>query len=338
MKKRQTVWLVLGLSIAVAAGGYVALFGWPTSENNASSERAAEPNRADAVVGSEESADADPGRVTAIRLPERKVDDALRTTPLPPVDQPLSETFDGLLERVRRGDDRAACRLSIDLARCQRNTIMAAWGEHLEREAVRTPSDSRSQQMIEQVVTVDAVATRDAAFCGGVGAEQLEWAFPVQLAAARWRPELRLWLVSQPSLDPLIFVSELEYWQQYRAVALPWLREAALGGDATAQILMARVYGDERRNGPRIPPFREIDDAAFVTWAQVLKQRNVVYQAVESAVAEAQARLGPAATAAALAEADRILGQSASAALDEEEGRAATRQSFRAIPGEDNCE
>lgn len=271
-------------------------------------------------------------------LPAQAVPAAAQPQPLPPLEQPLAESFDALLDRVRRGDARAACRLAVDLARCHQNKQLAEWSSSYEREAARTANDERARRITDQVVMLDSALQRNDVFCANIDAERLQVSFPVQLAAARWNPELRLWLASQPALDPQRFLQDLDAWREYRAVALPWLREAALAGDPTAQVLMARVHGDDRRTGPPIPPFRELDDAAFVTWAQVLNRRNIIYQAVERAAAEAQQRLGPQASAAALAEADRILAASPAEKLDEEAGKAVTRQSFTPAPSAEFCD
>lgn len=258
--------------------------------------------------------------------------------PLPPLDAPLAETFDALLERMRRGDARAACRLSLDLARCFQHAEHGRWGRTFEREAVRAQDPARASRLIDNAAHMQEMRQRNDLFCAGVAAEQLEWSFPAQLAAARWNPGMRVWAASAPALDQLNFLADLEGWEQYRAVALPWLLEAGLAGDPAAQILLARVYGDDRRPRPPIPPFRSIDDAQFVTWASVLARRGIVFEAVERAAGEAQARLGPQASAQALAEAERILTRGPADPLGAAEREAATRISFAPAPGNDSCE
>ena len=322
---------VVALSVLAFLAGRVSSVdqaGLPLSDSSAERPAAEEVVVEDGAPGALE--------FSLATLPAEDVP-ATQAQPLPPVDQPLAESFDALLARARRGDARAACRLAVDLARCHHNKQMSEWSSSFERQAARTANDERARSITDRVVMLDVAPQRNDAFCAGASAEQLAMSFPLQLAAAQWNPKLRLWLASQPALDPLRFLPDLEAWQQYRTVALPWLREAALAGDPAAQVLMARVHGDDRRNGPPIPPFREIDDAAFVTWAQVLNRRNIVYQAVERAAAEAQTRLGPQASAAALAEAERILATSPAERLDEAAGKAVTRQSFAPAPTAESC-
>lgn len=335
MRRNSRWWLAL----VVALAGLAFMGGRASTESSLLGDVEGSDQATPGTTGAASGADDAPSSKPAVQsLPDRAATAPQTVEPLPPVDQPLAESFDDLLERAKRGDARAACRLSVDLARCHRRAQMAGWSSSYERQAARARDDAAANRMIDQVVMLDAAVQRDEAFCAGLGHAQLEWSFPVQLSAARWNPDLRVWVASQPSLDIQRFLGDLEGWQQYRAVALPWLRDAALAGDPVAQVLMARIHGDDRRNGPPIPPFREIDDAAFVTWAHVLNRRGIVYQAVERASAEAQARLGPLASAAALAEGDRILATSPSDFVDESVGNDVTRRSFSPAPSAESCE
>ena len=147
MKAQPIVWLVVLVAGLAFVGGRLST---GTLSDQAPSIEYAE------TATTEDVASTASAKPDVQSLPTRARIDTVAPEPLPPVDQPLAESFDALLERTRHGDDRAACRLSVDLARCARRAQMASWSSSYERQAERTGDEARAQRMIDQVVQLDA--------------------------------------------------------------------------------------------------------------------------------------------------------------------------------------
>lgn len=211
--------------------------------------------------------------------------------PLPPLDQPVAEVFDDLVERARRGDDRAACRLGAQLQECMRATTLRRIASDIERDTAR--GDATPQRAIQSIDRLQQGAARVGTRCEGLNAAQMEQAFDWQLRAARSDPALRLWFVLNPALDRVNFVTELERWSLYRQHALPWLEGLAAEGDLVAVIALARVFGDHRRTSPPLPPFRIQDDARFIVYAELMTRYGAEFDAVRRSADAARARLDP---------------------------------------------
>ena len=211
--------------------------------------------------------------------------------PLPPADTPVIELLDTLRERARRGDASAACRLASELQRCQRARFMATHQVRMEESAAQVDNPRRREAMIQHLARLQGEHDRAKAVCADLQDSHYAEAFPLQLQAAQSRPQLRVWAASNPALDAQNFVNELEAWAEYRRVALPWLQQAADDGDLAALIVLARIHGDGRRIGPMTPPFRQLDDAAFVRYAGLMERRGVSIPPVMQAAAAARSRL-----------------------------------------------
>lgn len=274
------------------------------------------------------------------QLPELPValDAGTEVASLPAADTSLLGHFDALLARAKAGDAAASCRLAVDLDRCRLHRQKSQWSRFVEQRAVQSRDASDTESMVNAAARMQEQLEQDQAFCQGIGEQHLSWGFAAQQAAARANPALRVWAASQPALDLPDFVNQLEAWQSYRATALPWLQEAALGGDLAAQILLARVYGDDRRPGPQVPPFRRLDDARFVTWATVLERRQASFPAVQRAAEQAASRLPAEQLQAALAEVDRLLASGQHPTVDKTEWDRATRESFEPRPPAERCQ
>jgi hypothetical protein len=226
--------------------------------------------------------------------------------PLPPADVPLAQFYEELLDRATRGDSRTACRLASELQRCQRAAQARIPPEYLERRAANEQNERRRESMIDQIASIEVRREQTDALCEGVGEAQIANAFALQMQAAQADPDLRMWVALNPALDSRFFDSELEQWQQYRQVAVPWMEQAAASGDIGAVIALARVYGDSRRPGPMTPPLRQIDDARFVTYAALLDRYSITIPPVQRAASEARQRLDAATVSSAEARAESL--------------------------------
>jgi hypothetical protein len=219
--------------------------------------------------------------------------------PLPPPGTRLADVYDELLERARRGDARAACRLAADLGRCRNAPMMPGGGRgvrRIERRIARIDDEQRREAMIDMVATAESWREQAAQVCDGLTEAQLSQAFALQVQAATALPELRLRAVLQPAVDHMFPASDLEQWQQYRQLAQPWLEQAAAEGDMAAIMALVRVHGDARRPSPPWPPYRDIDDGRLVTYATLLERYGMGARFIGEGVVEAaRARLDPAA-------------------------------------------
>lgn len=261
--------------------------------------------------------------------------------PLPPPDTAVTDYYDELLARAQSGDPRAACRLATELQRCQR----AAEREGLmPNDATRMIAGARNDRMregmIDMVARMEEERDRAQQVCTDLSAAQLDQAFALQLQAAQADPRLRVWAALQPALDQRYFVNDLEQWQQYRQVALPWLEHAAAEGDLTAVVALARVHGDGRRNGPRTPPLRQIDEPRSLIYSTLMERYGIELPPVQNAAEQTRARLDP----AQLAEVDRRVTElfRPESVLPpqgrEQRIRAVMRRSFEFTPPATDCE
>ena len=256
---------------------------------------------------------------------------AAAALPLPPAGTNVAQIYDELVERAEQGDARAACRLASELQRCRfaapvagrlRDRRPGNW----ETRIAQIQDEAERERMIRFVAEAESRQDQMEQLCEGVTRRQIDQAFPLQMQAAAARPELRVRAALSPALDRMFPGSELERWQQYRPVAQAWLEQAAGEADLAAIIALARVHGDDRTGGPPVPPYRELDDARFVTYATLLERYGVTIPPVVRAAEEARARLEPDALRRAESRADALYRPGVT--FDKEQREAAMRQSF----------
>jgi hypothetical protein len=216
---------------------------------------------------------------------------------LPPLDSPVVSVFDDLAERARRGDARAACRLAVELQRCRMAGFMGGGSRRLERMAAREEDEQRRESMINELARIEAERARSEAVCSGLDTQQLDQAFAYQQQAAQAMPELRTWAATQPALNFMKFVNELESWQQYRNSALPWLEAAAASGDLAAIAALARVHGVREPRQLRMPPISQPDDERFLVYAGLMERSGVIFPELQRELDRVRGELDPTALA-----------------------------------------
>lgn len=198
----------------------------------------------------------------------------------------------------------------------------------------------RRDTMIDFMAQMQEQRERSERVCAGLGAEQRDQAFALQMQAAAARPELRVWAALNPALERRFFVNDLERWQQYRSVARLWLEQAAAAGDASAVVALARVHGDERGFGPPTPPFRELDDAQALTYALLMERYGIHLPPVQQAAERMRDRLSPQQQAAAEQRAAALFRPES--VLPEADRRDAVRglmrRTFEYVPEPRDCE
>lgn len=253
---------------------------------------------------------------------------------LPPLDAPLADVLDDLTDRARRGDPKAACRLGAVLQRCLMARASGNTAADVERDVARR--ENTPEAAVNTIARLQSQAERAGKGCEGVPVDQLHAAFAWQKQAALANPDLRVAFALSPALDPRDFVNELDAWRDYRALALPWLEQAAAEGDLAAVIALARVHGDLRRTGPRVPPFRLQDDERFVVYADLMQRYGSHVDIIDSEARAARERLSPEARDRAQARADALY--RADAARDPSAADEAMRASLRVFPDPARCE
>jgi hypothetical protein len=269
----------------------------PTPEAAATAETASPE-----IVPATPQATAGAGDAKQAPLP----DPAAPDLPLPPADTPVAELLDSLLDRARSGDARAACRLASELQRCRNSAQRGPSGADMEARVAGEQDERRRESMIQFMARLEGERERSERLCGGIGEAELDLAFGLQMQAAQAQPHLRTWFAINPALDTRMFVDDLDQWQQYRQVAMPWLESAAAAGDLSAVVALARVHGDARSNSPPVPPFRQIDDARFLTYATLLERYGMSVPPVQRAADEARSRIDADVAAAAERQAETL--------------------------------
>jgi hypothetical protein len=246
----------------------------------------------------------------------------------------LASVIDDLLDRAHQGDTKAACRLGAELQRCMMARATGAMAADIERDASRR-SDV-PDAAVNTIARLQTEAERHGAGCAGVSVGQLKSAFQWQKQAALADPKLRVAFALSPALDPRDFVNQLDEWQDYRALALPWLEAAAAEGDVAAVIALARVFGDLRRTSPRVPPFRVEDDEGFVVYADLMRRYGSRVDVVASEADAARQRLSADARRRASERVDSLY--KPDAALDDVDAKEAMRVSLQSSIESSRCE
>ncbi|MCK7592170.1 hypothetical protein [Pseudomarimonas salicorniae] len=226
--------------------------------------------------------------------------------PLPPLDAPVDSVFDALAGRAGRGDARAACRLAMELQRCRMAGFMGRGSGRLESMAAREEDPGRRESMINELARMESEQSRSERICSGLDSSQLDQAFAFQQQAARSMPELRTWAATQPALDFMNFVNELDAWQQYRSTALPWLEAAAAQGDLAAIAALARVHSPREPRRLGFPPISQPDDERFLLYAGLLERSGISFGPMQEGLARVRNELEPARLARIQDETDRI--------------------------------
>ena len=194
-------------------------------------------------------------------------------SPLPPADTPLAQIKDELAERARAGDTRAACRLGADLMRCRARQGTEATSKLL-RSVLQTQDDKVADSTVDALASMADMVDATDALCTGISDEDMREAIIYQrMAAERGDARMRLWYTADPALDRHDFLSELDEWERYRAVALDYLQQALAAGDPYAPTILEKVYM------PRTPtvrldriPLRLPDEQRWLVYRELTKR------------------------------------------------------------------
>lgn len=143
-------------------------------------------------------------RPTSVRINDQAI-------VLPPPNTPVATVLASLASLAERGSAPAACRIAVELQKCQRAA------QALEMAAVISSSANPSPETADLAETMLKGSEYWGAACKGISADQLQQAFSYQtIAFDNGDLKLRRWYVQRPALNPLNFMSDLVAWRQYQ--------------------------------------------------------------------------------------------------------------------------
>ncbi len=93
--------------------------------------------------------------------------------PLPPIDQPFAQQIAALSERASAGDATAACRLTVEAARCDQIMGLRATATMAERGGPAQMSNVGKEMMIEMSARAALAIERDGGHCDAVEQDRL---------------------------------------------------------------------------------------------------------------------------------------------------------------------
>jgi len=168
----------------------------------------------------------------------------IASSSLPPVDTPLKEVVDELEARAARGDNEAACRLSMDLAKCRmlpEARDLAA--RELATAARAEPGSIEEGYAARRVSQLQLTVASGEALCAGLDSKRSAQAWRYLLQAANGgHVDSMLRFAIQPPLSESSFALDIEGWAAYRDHAIPLLERAASLGSSLAVYHLYRGY------------------------------------------------------------------------------------------------
>ncbi|MBB3846299.1 hypothetical protein [Xanthomonas arboricola] len=208
----------------------------------------------------DQAVEPDPVHATNAVMPAGQARTAVASAPLPPADTPLRQIFNDLSRRAEQGDPAAACRLAIELDRCDAVQQQLATYDELVWRAQRAHE--------RKVITTNATTDFDAwnkmldGMATGLikAADRCEGVRQVSVAerVALWRQgalggnpgALAHYAVGNAfrRRDTLELLPEL---QRYRKEAESMALQAAARGDLQTSLALAAAYSPRRDTGER---------------------------------------------------------------------------------------
>jgi len=219
---------LLGRETAPATGGALA----PDVSRDVGADRPAAPSIADQAQT--------PARLVRPLVPQAATGNAAAPAPvavLPPHDVPLASIRADLEQRARAGDRRAACRLAVDLMRCQELPTMRSMSNNMERSLARDEGQgdergvgfridflARTQNRLETLEPL----------CEGISEADTVQGFDWLLRAAELghTPSMAEF-ARRPAVPFQSYLSELDRLRMYRERAPEMAMRALAAGDTS---------------------------------------------------------------------------------------------------------
>ncbi|HET9483451.1 MAG TPA: hypothetical protein VFO79_05805, partial [Xanthomonadales bacterium] len=253
---RQLVVFVLAL---VLVGGAAFLFGRTSAPDQGdvaapSIERTVGADRP--ARGAIEDATAERAKLARPMVPDAAAGGTAPPPPvpaLPPHDLPLAQIRAELEERARAGDRRAACRLAVDLIRCQELPTMRSMSSTMERSLAR---DDAAREEAQVGFRIDFLARTQnrleqlEPLCAGITEEDTRRGFDWLLRAAELghTPSMAEF-ARRPAVPFQSYLGELDRLRVYRERAPEMAMRALAAGDASLLPELAAAHLDSGRMG-----------------------------------------------------------------------------------------
>lgn len=171
------------------------------------------------------------------------------TSPLPPLDLPVTDIFHDLKRRADQGDARASCRLAVELINCNQLESLAQVGymenskaaeRDLEESGLLTAANSVATQQIRQLESLK--------LCAGISENQRKLAGDYLLQAANAGiPEAMIRYAEGQSIAPvdsMFGMLQDKGFDQWRHDAAGLLEKALEQGEPAAVFVLYMAYSD----------------------------------------------------------------------------------------------
>lgn len=172
--------------------------------------------------------------------------------PLPPANMPLSEIYVLLQRRADAGDGKAACRLAIELVRCQQalnmNKYMSVDPDVIVEEADKSMNPGDKLKMANSIDEQKLTIMEKAKSCGKISTNQLmQTSRYLRQAAYASQADAMVAYVDGRGLEgeggfALVRSADFDVW---RRDALPIAQRALQRGIPEAVYLFSNAYSDE---------------------------------------------------------------------------------------------
>jgi hypothetical protein len=172
--------------------------------------------------------------------------------PLPPANSPLNEIYNGLQQRADAGDAKAACRLAIELVRCQQalnmNKFMSVDPDSVVEEADQSLKPVDKLKMANSIDEHRLTIMEKANSCNKISVSQLKQTFRyLKQAANASQPDAMVAYIDGRGLEgeggfALVRSTDFDAW---RRDALPIAERALQQGVPEAIFLFDNAYSND---------------------------------------------------------------------------------------------
>ncbi|MEP7156584.1 MAG: hypothetical protein ABI905_12475 [Betaproteobacteria bacterium] len=226
--------------------------------------------------------------------PTATASDSLRTVAMPPINEPLGQTFSAYKALAAQGNALAGCRLARQLNECRKIATAQKQIEALQWLLnLRKPGDKDYEELVKRKADIEQGLSPLDTFCTGVEPAEFgnAWRYLLDAAQTGHVQSMVLYATSPP-LDEQQFMRDFEAWKIYREMAPVLLERAALTGDMRAiEWLRAELTGQWPFNGGPIMQRNPERVVALTMVLAKLPKTNFV-QGVDRRVLDMQKEIG----------------------------------------------
>jgi len=214
---------------------------------------------------------------------------AAQPAPVPPPDTPVRDVVAQLRPFAERGSPAAACRIVLEMSRCEEVAVAMRLASSLEPKKP-TP------QMLDAISRSLAEVEAGAHACEGVPRIDEATLYRYQtVVASHGGIAQERWLVGMPVLDPNDFLSNLDAWRDYRVRALRYVDRAIARRDRADLPLLLQLHSPNRfrsRYGIAVvndvPMFLALYDAAELNDASLVPRLRLAARELREELSPAE--------------------------------------------------